>query len=69
MERLKHQYFIVAEGVVAGGDDFFSRLQAFKNFVVLRVLAADADFAAYCLAPVRGDNEDPFAACLLVEGS
>ena len=44
-EHLEHQYVGVAIGVIAGGNDFFAGLEAFEDFVVLGVLAADADFA------------------------
>ena len=66
---LEYQHLIVAEVVVARGDDLFARLQAFEDFVVLRVLTADADLAFHGLAAVRGDYIYPFAAGLLVEGS
>ena len=67
MRGLEYQHFIVAEVVVAGGDDLFAWLEAFEDFVELRILAADADLTLYGLASFRSYDIYPFAAGLLVE--
>lgn len=66
---LKYQYFVVAEVVVAGGDDPLARFEAFEHFIELRVLAADAYLAPYGLSSFRSYHIDPFSSCLLVECS
>ena len=42
----KQQYVVVAEVVVRRGYDLLARLQPLGDFVILRILAADADIAA-----------------------
>ena len=64
---LKYQYFVVAEVVIAGGNDLFARFETFEHLVELRVLTADADLALHCLVSVRGYDIYPFSAGLLVE--
>ena len=65
--RLKHQHLIITEIVVSRSDDLFARLEPFEDFIILRILAADADFATYGLSSFRRDNIYPFAAGLLIE--
>ena len=64
---LQHQPVGVAERVVAGSDDLFAGLQAVEDFVVRRVLAAEADEAF--LGDVAFEDVDPVAARGLVEAA
>ena len=68
-DKLEDQDFIVAEGVVAGGDDLFAWVETFDNLVILRILATYAYFAANRLSAFRSHHEYPFATCFLVESS
>ena len=65
--RLKYQHFVVAEIVVTRCYHLLARLEAFEDFVELRVLTADADFTLHSLSSLRRDNVDPLSSCLLIE--
>ena len=47
------QYFVITEVVISRSDDFFAWLEAFEDFVELRVLATDSDFSTYSTTSVR----------------
>ena len=61
------KHLVVAEVVVAGGYYLFAWLESFEDFIELRILTTDADFAAHCLSTFRRDYIYPFSSCLLVE--
>ena len=65
--RLKYQHFVVAEIVVTRCYHLLARLEAFEDFVELRVLTADADLALCRLAAFRRHYIYPFSTGLLVE--
>ena len=58
-----------ARDVERRGYDLLARLQPLGDFVILRILAADADIAAIGLFARGVDHIDPRAACRLVERS
>ena len=63
------EHFVVLVAFVARYDDAFALLQAFQYFVVLGVLASDADLAAVCFLAVLVEDEYPVAARYLEERS
>ena len=65
----KYQHLIILIALIAGNDHFFTGFEAVNDFVILRVLATDLDFAAICFLAVFVKNEDPAAACALEECS
>lgn len=62
-----NQFILVAEAVVRGYDNLLARLQAFYNFVVLRVLAPYTDTTFSSLRSIGIDHIHPLAAGSLVE--
>ena len=65
----QNEHFVVFVAFVTGDDDPFAFLQAFQYFVVLRVLASDADLAAVGFLAVFVEDENPVASCHLEEGA
>ena len=63
------QSLVVAKGFVTAGDDTFAGFQSLGDFVVLRILATDADGATEGGVAVLAEDVDPCASRLLEEGA
>ena len=64
---LEYKHFVISERVVSRCYYFFTGLKSFEYLIVLWVLSSDAYLASRCLAAIWRDDENPFAAGLLVE--